>query len=74
MHNMRANLRRAAIQSSAAEGLIYRDAYLSVDLAARKVIVDGNPIKLTPTEFKLLAVLVRNKGRVLEFGQLLEQT
>ena len=44
-----------------------------MDLAGRKVIVDGNPVKLTPTEFKLLAVLVRNKGRVLEFRQLLEQ-
>lgn len=73
MARVRANLRRAAIQSSTAEGLIYRDAYLSVDLASRKVIVDGNPVKLTPTEFKLLAVLVRNKGRVLEFRQLLEQ-
>ena len=73
MAHVHANLRRAAIQSSAAEGLLYRDAYLSVDLAGRKVIVDGNPVKLTPTEFKLLAVLVRNKGRVLEFRQLLEQ-
>ena len=73
MARVRANLRRAAIQSSAAEGVIYRDAYLAVDLAGRKVIVDGDPVKLTPTEFKLLAVLVRNKGRVLEFRQLLEQ-
>ncbi len=73
MARVRANLRRAAIQSSTADGLIYRDAYLAVDLAGRRVSVEGNPVKLTPTEFKLLAVLVRNKGRVLEFRQLLEQ-
>ena len=35
--------------------------------------VKGHDIKLTPTEFKLLATLVKNKGRILEFRQLLEQ-
>ena len=45
---------------------------LSIDLEARQITVDGEMVKLTPTEFKLLAVLVRNKGRVVEFRQLLE--
>ncbi|MCB0066803.1 MAG: winged helix-turn-helix transcriptional regulator, partial [Caldilineaceae bacterium] len=42
------------------------------DLEQRRVTVDGDVVKLTPTEYKLLAVLVRNKGRVLEFQQILE--
>jgi two-component system KDP operon response regulator KdpE len=35
-------------------------------------MVRGELVKLTPTEYKLLAVLIRNKGRVVEFRQLLE--
>jgi DNA-binding response OmpR family regulator len=72
MARVRANLRRTAAQSTAGDGVAYRDSYLTVDLDARRVAVAGNAVKLTPTEFKLLAVLVRNKGRVLEFRQLLE--
>ena len=73
MARVRANLRRAGAQPAAAERVAYQDEYLSIDLENRKVTVAGEPVKLTPTEFKLLATLVRNRGRVLEFRQLLEQ-
>jgi two-component system KDP operon response regulator KdpE len=46
---------------------------LSVDLAARTVTRSGVPVKLTPTEFKLLALLVRNAGKVLTHRYILEQ-
>jgi DNA-binding response OmpR family regulator len=37
-----------------------------------RVAVAGRPVELTPTEFELLAALVREPGRVFTRGQLLE--
>lgn len=51
----------------------YQDEYLSVDLDARRVHVHGQEIRLTPTEFRLLATFVKRRGQVLTFQQLLEQ-
>jgi two-component system KDP operon response regulator KdpE len=50
----------------------YKDDYLQADLRARKVTVNGQEIRLTPTEFKLLATFIRSPGQVLTFQQLLE--
>ena len=44
---------------------------LKVDLALRLVQVNGQPLHLTPTEFNLLARLVRSAGRVVTHRQLL---
>lgn len=44
---------------------------LRIDLAARVVQRAGEPLHLTPTEFKLLARLVRSAGRVVTHRQLL---
>ena len=38
---------------------------LSIDRAARRVLVDGIPVHLTPTEFDLLACLAASPGTVL---------
>ncbi len=51
----------------------YNDGYLTIDLHRRHVHVDGHKIHLTPTEFKLLAVLMENSGRVVSQRDLLEQ-
>lgn len=51
----------------------YNDNYLSVDVHRRHVHVNGRKIHLTPTEFKLLAVLMENFGRVVTQRDLLEQ-
>lgn len=51
----------------------YHDDYLAVDLDARRVHVDGSEIRLTPTEFRLLATFIKRRGQVLTFQQLLEQ-
>lgn len=45
---------------------------LTVDLAKRDVIVGGESIALTPTEFDLLAILVRSPGRPFSRAQLIE--
>jgi len=43
----------------------YRDEHLSVDLRDRVVILDGQILILTRTEYRLLARLVENAGKVV---------
>ncbi len=69
---VKALLRRAQIASVEAEQG-YNDGYLSIDLHRRHVHVGGRKIHLTPTEFKLLAILLENAGRVVNQRDLLEQ-
>jgi two-component system phosphate regulon response regulator PhoB len=45
---------------------------LSIDLAAHLVQVDGEPVELTPTEFKLLLTLAERRGRVQARAHLLQ--
>jgi two-component system KDP operon response regulator KdpE len=54
-------------------GLDYDDGYLSVDSQRRHVRVRGKRVHLTPTEYKLLIVLLENVGRVVAQRDLLEQ-
>ena len=73
---VKALLRRARLnedERSEEQPTCYQDEYLSVDLKARRVTVGGREVRLTPTEFKLLATFIRNPGGVLTFQQLLEQ-
>ena len=72
---VRAILRRAELppSSGAKKELTYSDAFLTVDITERKVIVNGERVRLTPTEFKLFALLLENAGRVLTHKQLLEK-
>jgi two-component system KDP operon response regulator KdpE len=69
---VQALLRRSQMTSIEAE-TGYNDGYLSVDLQRRHVHVNGQKIHLTPTEFKLLVVLLENSGRVVSQRELLEQ-
>src|ERR1700689_883772 len=46
---------------------------LEIDLAARVVRRDGEPIHLTPIEFDLLRVLARNRGRLITHRKLLAE-
>lgn len=49
------------------------DERLSVDLDRREVLVDREPVKLRPTEYRLLQYLVQNPGRMLSHEQLLSK-
>lgn len=51
--------------------LHYRRDGLDIDLPAHRVRLDGAEVHLTPTEFKLLARLVRQTGRIVTHRQLL---
>ncbi|MBI0579680.1 response regulator [Neobacillus cucumis] len=46
---------------------------LVIDLTGRTVELDGEKIKLTPTEYELLKILATNAGRVMTHKQLLQQ-
>jgi two-component system KDP operon response regulator KdpE len=46
---------------------------LEIDLAARVVRRDGDEVHLTPIEFRLLGVLIQNRGRLLTHNALLQQ-
>ncbi|MBL7125679.1 MAG: response regulator transcription factor [Dehalococcoidales bacterium] len=73
---VQAMLRRAELPSSVEDQgkhAVFSDGYLTVDIAQRRVIVDGNRVKLTPIEFRLLALLLQNTGRILMHQQLLEK-
>jgi two-component system KDP operon response regulator KdpE len=72
---VRALLRRARLNDDPKENqpTNYHDPYLSVDLAGRRVSIQGDEIRLTPTEFKLLATFIKHNGEVLTFQQLLER-
>jgi two-component system KDP operon response regulator KdpE len=67
---LRAALRRAP--SGAEEPVAELDG-LRVDLAAHSVWRDGAEIHLTPTEFKLLVALIRNRGRLMTHRALLTE-
>lgn len=46
---------------------------VSIDFAAHEVRKENQPVKLTATEFELLALLARNRGRVLTHGQITKE-
>lgn len=51
--------------------LLYQRDGLSIDLVKREITLHGAEIKLTPTEYELLARLVRNAGQAVSHRQLL---
>jgi DNA-binding response OmpR family regulator len=50
----------------------YRDEFVEVDFAQRSARVRGEPVSLTPAEFRLLSAFVRHPGQLLSREQLLE--
>jgi two-component system KDP operon response regulator KdpE len=53
---------------------VFRNGDLIVDLVRRRVVRDGKQIKLSPTEFAILRLLVMHAGRVLTHDQILQGT
>ncbi|MET8944729.1 response regulator [Streptomyces sp. NPDC004542] len=71
---LRAAVRRAAPVGSGEDDLTtVRTEQFTVDLAAKKVDRGGKDVRLTPTEWHLLEVLVRNTGRLVGQKQLLQE-
>jgi two-component system KDP operon response regulator KdpE len=70
---VRVALRHRAAADSATGEPVFAIGNLHVDLDRRQVKVNGDAVHLTPNEFKLLSVLVKNAGRVLTHQQLLRE-
>lgn len=69
----RAVLRRGSPLPTAGLEASYDDGYLSVDLGKSEVRVRGQKVMLTPTEYQLLVLLVRNPEQLLSHSLLLSR-
>ncbi|MBT3162885.1 response regulator [Streptomyces sp. Vc74B-19] len=69
---LRAAVRRAEPVGDGGDLVVETEAF-TVDLAAKKVHRDGRDVRLTPTEWHLLEVLVRGGGRLVAQKQLLRE-
>jgi len=68
---LRAALRRVSPENEA-ESVLATDE-IEIDLPAHRVTRSGEEVHLTPTEFDLLRLLVRNRGRLLTHRMLLKE-
>lgn len=58
--------------SQTTEGNVYVCGGLEVNEDEVKVLVDGEPVKLTPIEYKILLLLIKNQGRVYSAEEIYE--
>ena len=68
---IKAVVRRHEMPAPVSRSPSFRSGDLEVDFTAQLVRLQGVPIELTPTEYKLLYHLVRNAGHILPHGTLL---
>jgi two-component system KDP operon response regulator KdpE len=68
---------RVALRHAGAGGgepaAVFESGDLKVDLSRRQVLCGRDEVHLTPTEYKLLATLIRHAGRVITHRQLLQE-
>lgn len=62
---IRVALRHSRQIKGSAEAEQYQVGGLHIDFDKRRVMLDGNEIHLTPNEYKILALMARNAGKVL---------
>jgi two-component system KDP operon response regulator KdpE len=68
---LRALLRR--VQTPSAPGNNFHFGSIQVDLEQRRVLRDGNPVKLTLQEFKVLRIFVMNRDKILTHKYILSE-
>jgi DNA-binding response OmpR family regulator len=70
---VKSNLRRVSVQEKAKEDAnVYTSGGLVVDDNTKRVTVYGEQIRLTPIEYKILAFLAKNKGKIFSIEQIYE--
>lgn len=70
---VKSQLRRyTRLGSMEARSGVYTTGGLTVDDEAKQVLVDGEPVKLTPVEYGILCFLTKNAGRVFSIEQIYE--
>ena len=70
---IRAVKRRLQQQLAPPSLSVFSCDYLTVDYEKRKVLVDGNEVHLTPMEYKLLQLMIANKGKVLTHNYIVKE-
>ncbi|MEU6862811.1 response regulator [Streptomyces sp. NPDC046876] len=70
---LRAAVRRAEPTAGSVEDVVVETDGFTVDLAAKKAVREGRDVRLTPTEWHLLEVLVRGGGKLVSQKQLLQE-
>lgn len=70
---VRAVLRRTESSANSEEGVIEVDEHLKMDFGRREIRLDGELVKLRPTEYRLLYHLAQNAGWVLTYDQILSK-
>jgi len=70
---VRAVLRRSQLQGDSDTGHVIHAGDLTIDFLKRKVEYAGQPVKLTPTEYKLLQQLALQAGKVVPHADLLSK-
>lgn len=65
-------MRRAATKTSVTDKNTFEDGYLCIDLSARRVFRQGVLVRLTATEYSLLAYLVKNAGKVCAYAEIIQ--
>ena len=70
---VRATLRRIITTEEDDGPTSFHNDEIKIDWKSHQIQIRGESIKLSPTEFKLLSCLVRNRGRILTHNQLLEK-
>ena len=73
MARIRASLRRAAVLNKDEPSTTYNFGNIAVDLGARRILVSGAEVHLTPNEYKVFQVLIRHAGKVVTHRQLLSE-
>jgi len=68
---VQAVLRRSQQGAPPTASPVVRCGPIAIDFVRRRVTLDGEPVRLTPTEFKLLQQLAVNAGKVLSHTELL---
>ncbi|KRD45051.1 two-component system response regulator [Cellulomonas sp. Root930] len=68
---LRAAVRRSTVPADSDDAVVVAGA-LTVDLARKRVLRDGVEVRLSPTEWSMLEVLVRHRGRLVGRRQLLQ--
>jgi len=69
---IRAILRRRELDRSVSSGSLVHAGDVAIDLASRRVTVAGREVRLTPSEFKVLALLASEPNRVFSRWQIME--
>ncbi|QUC58998.1 response regulator [Streptomyces sp. A2-16] len=70
---LRAAVRRTEDTPLVPETVLVETADFSIDLLAKKVVRGGRDVRLTPTEWHLLEILVTNPGRLITQKHLLQE-